>query len=65
MNKHVFPGLALDEAKAFACVEPLHCSLFLHSNSCSLFFLSYLVPPGRLKRSKKRGAASVDLQPLK
>ena len=28
MYEYIFPGLALDEAKAFAGVEPLHCSLF-------------------------------------
>ena len=28
MDENVLPGLALDESKAFAGVEPLHCSLF-------------------------------------
>src|SRR6266704_1782839 len=28
MYEYIFPGLALDEAKAFAGVEPLDCSLF-------------------------------------
>ena len=28
MYEYIFPGLTLDEAKAFAGVEPLYCSLF-------------------------------------
>jgi hypothetical protein len=28
MYEYIFPGLALDETKAFASVKPLHCSLF-------------------------------------
>jgi hypothetical protein len=28
MYEYIFPGLTLDEAKAFAGVEPLDCSLF-------------------------------------
>ncbi len=28
MYEYIFPGLALDEAKAFAGVKPLDCSLF-------------------------------------
>jgi len=54
MDEDVFTGLTLDESESLACIEPLNCSLFFHSNSCSLF-LGYLVPPDCLKRSKKRG----------
>jgi hypothetical protein len=30
MDENVLASLALDEAKAFAGVKPLHCTLFLH-----------------------------------
>ena len=64
VDEHVLAGLALDESETFARVEPLNCSLFFHSNSYSLFFELFGAawPPQEVK---KRGAASVDLQPLK
>lgn len=44
MYEYIFPGLALDEAKAFAGVEPLYCSLFF-AHFVILFSLkSYLMP---------------------
>ena len=44
MYEYIFPGLTLDEAKAFAGVEPLYCSLFF-AHFVVLFSLkSYLVP---------------------
>ena len=36
MDEDVFAGLALNEAKTLASIEPLYCSLFFHL--CFLFF---------------------------
>ena len=44
MYEYIFPGLALDEAKAFAGVEPLYCSLFFAHFVILFSFKSYLVP---------------------
>jgi len=44
MYENIFPGLALDEAKAFAGVEPLDCSLFFAHFVTLFSFKSYLVP---------------------
>ena len=63
VDEHVLTGLPLDESETLTRVEPLHCSLFFHSNSYSLV-LSYLVPRAASRAQKKR-AASVNLQPLK
>ena len=30
VDENIFATLALNETKAFTCVEPLHCSLFFH-----------------------------------
>jgi len=30
MDENIFATLALNETKAFTCVEPLNCSLFFH-----------------------------------
>jgi hypothetical protein len=40
MDENVLAGLALDEPKTLAGIEPLHCSLFSHL--FAHFFLSYL-----------------------
>jgi hypothetical protein len=39
----VFAGLALDESKALASIEPLYCTLFFHGINVSYSELSYLV----------------------
>jgi len=61
MDENVLAGLALDESKSLAGVEPLYRSLFFQL--CSLFCLSYLCATSHGLQAKK-GAASVDLQPL-
>jgi hypothetical protein len=38
MYEYIFPGLTLDETKAFAGVEPLDCSLFF-----AHFFVPFLL----------------------
>ena len=53
MDENVLAGLALDEPKALAGIEPLYCSLFFHF--FSLFFLSYLMLVERLSRYSKKG----------
>ena len=53
MDENVLPGLALDEAIAFAGVEPLHCTLFFIHFSFLFSNKSYLVllkPVGHKKR---------------
>jgi hypothetical protein len=66
MDKNIFAGLALNEPKTLAGIEPLYCSLFSHG--ISLFFeLSYLVPLVRFLGASIRNikkAASVSLQPF-
>lgn len=37
MHKYVLTGLALNEAKSLAGVEPLYCTLFFHVISYSMF----------------------------
>jgi hypothetical protein len=39
----VLAGLALDESKALASIEPLYCTLFFHGINVSYSELSYLV----------------------
>jgi hypothetical protein len=59
MNENVFAGLALNETKALARVEPLYRSLFSHF--VSLFCLSCLVPLFRLQakiKGRKFGLAA-------
>src|SRR5271165_2836816 len=46
MDKDVFAGLALNEAKTLASIEPLYCSLFFHL--CFLFFYKKLFGASRL-----------------
>ena len=43
MYEDVFTGLALDESKALASIEPLYCTLFFHDVNVSYSELSYLV----------------------
>jgi len=55
MDEHVFAALALDEAKTFGCIKPLHCAFFSHAASFSITanFLLALVsirPTGIPKR---------------
>jgi len=60
MYEYIFPGLTLDETKAFAGVEPLHCSLFF-AHFVILFSLkSYLVP-----RKPELGFQGLYLQTLR
>jgi hypothetical protein len=61
VDENVLAGLALDEPKALAGIEPLHCTLFFHCVSFSN--LSYLRFSNASSRKSKR-AASVNLQPL-
>jgi hypothetical protein len=61
MDENVLAGLALDESKSLAGVEPLHCSLFFQFCFSFLFKL-FDATSHRLQAQKK--AASVDLQPL-
>src|SRR5580698_9298939 len=42
VDENILAGLALDEPKSLAGIEPLHCSLFFHCFFSSLY-LSYLV----------------------
>jgi hypothetical protein len=54
MDKDVFAGLALNEAKTLASIEPLYCSLFFHL--CFLFFYNkaiWCVPTASSRKLKK------------
>ena len=52
MHENVLTGLALNEAKTFACIEPLHSSLFFHLFSLFLGYLALLAQP---QPQKQRG----------
>ena len=45
MHENVLTGLALYEAKTFACIEPLHSTLFFHLFSLFLGYLALLAQP--------------------
>ena len=53
--EYIFPGLALNEAISLAGIEPLHCSLFFHCVSYSLFklFAAARLPPA-VKQKRPR-----------
>jgi hypothetical protein len=54
MDEDVFAGLALNEAKTLASIEPLYCSLFFHL--CFLFFYNkaiWCVPTASSRKLKK------------
>ena len=63
MHENVFAGLALDESKTLACIEPLNGSLFFQL--CISFLFKLFGATSHCPQSKKRGAANVDSQPLK
>jgi hypothetical protein len=54
VDENILAGLALDEPKSLAGIEPLHCSLFFHCFFSSLY-LSYLVPRVRPQPNNKKG----------
>ena len=60
VDKNVLAGLALDESKALAGVEPLYCSLFFHL--IFLFFkLGYLMLLERPQQKTKRDRECIGL----
>ena len=61
MNKNVLAGLALDEPKTLAGIEPLHCSLFSHLFAHFVFKLFVLLD--RLQPQSKGAAKLENLQP--
>src|SRR6202790_2854525 len=63
MDEDVLAGLALDESKPLAGIEPLYCSLFFHGISFS-YILSYLVPLDRLQPYNKKGLQVLLASPL-
>src|SRR2546427_10040856 len=63
VDENVLAGLALDEPESLAGVEPLHCSLFFHCFSFSMFklFGAARTPPA----VKQKGPQVWTCSPLK
>ena len=60
VDENVLAGLALDEPESLAGVEPLHCSLFFHCFSFSMFklFGATRTPPAVKQKGCKCGLAA-------
>jgi hypothetical protein len=61
VDENILAGLALDEPKPFAGIEPLHCSLFSHLFAHFVFKLFVLLD--RLQPQSKGAAKAWNSQP--